>query len=98
AVLDRAHVDTFIGVENREGVFPIHRGLKFLIVSASIGRGTTTLPCRFGVRRTDTLEQLPDTGSDPAAVSIPRSLVERLSGPGLAVPEPRTPLDLAIAR
>ena len=65
AVFDRTHVDTFIGIENRDGVFPIHRGLKFLVVSGTCGGRTPVLPCRFGVRRIDTLEQLPDVGADP---------------------------------
>ncbi|HEX2453329.1 MAG TPA: DNA methyltransferase, partial [Vicinamibacterales bacterium] len=97
AVLDRAHIDTLIGIENRDGVFPIHRGLKFLMVTATTGRRTTVLPCRFGVRRTEVFEQLPDVGPDPAAVPIPTPLVERISGPGLAIPELRTRDDLDVA-
>ena len=41
ALFDRTRVDTLHGFENRDGVFPIHRGLKFLLTH-QYRRGTTT--------------------------------------------------------
>jgi hypothetical protein len=96
-VLDRSSVDTFISIENRDGLFPIHRGLKFLLLTATLAPATATLPCRFGVRSPDVLDELPDTGADPAALPIPRSLLEQLTGDQLAIPELRTREDVAIA-
>ncbi len=96
-VLDRTQVDTFISIENRDGLFPIHRGLKFLLIAATPGQATTTLPCRFGVRSPDVLDELPDSGADPSSVPIPRSLVDQLTGEQLAIPELRTAADVAIA-
>ena len=90
-------VDTFISIENRDGLFPIHRGLKFLLIAATPGQATTTLPCRFGVRSPDVLDELPDAGADPSSVPIPRSLVDQLTGEQLAIPELRTADDVAIA-
>jgi Eco57I restriction-modification methylase len=91
AVLDRTTVDTFIGFENRDGVFPIHRGLKFVIATATRGGRTAALPCRFGVRRAEVLDGLPDAaGSRDGAISVPRSLLEAWSGDELAIPELRT--------
>ena len=96
-VLDRTPVDTFISIENRDGLFPIHRGLKFLLITATSGQTTATLPCRFGVRSPDVLDELPDSGVDPSSVAIPRSLVDQLTGDQLAIPELRTREDVAIA-
>jgi hypothetical protein len=94
-LLDRTVVDTFISIENRDGLFPIHRGLKFLLVTATRGGETLTVPCRFGVRSPEALEALPDA-SDPGAVPLPKSLIEACSGEQLAIPDIRSPLDAAI--
>lgn len=95
ALLSRSEIDTFVSIENRDGLFPIHRALKFLVVTATCGAGTTTLPCRFGVRSPEQLDALPDTG-DPGAVQISRGLIEAFSGEQLAVPELRDRTDLEI--
>ncbi|HSC27325.1 MAG TPA: N-6 DNA methylase [Vicinamibacterales bacterium] len=96
-LLDRATVDTCLSIENRDGVFPIHRGVRFLVLAASTGGCSASLPCRFGIRRIEMLDTLPDVGSDPAAVVVSRALLDRLGGPDLAIPEFRTPTDLRIA-
>jgi hypothetical protein len=96
ALLDRALVDTFLGFENRDGVFPIHRGLKFLLVTARVGPPTAEIPSRFGLRRPDVLDELPDSGVDPRAVPQTRVFLDRLSGHHVVVPEIRTPRDLEI--
>lgn len=95
-VLDRSSIDTFVSVENREGLFPIHRGLRFLLVCTTGGGRTPVLPLRSGVRSPDVLDQLPDAGPDPAAIPLPRALLERASGPQLAIPEIRSREDLAL--
>jgi hypothetical protein len=48
------------------------------------------------VRSPDVLDELPDVGTDAAAVQIPRSLVEHFSGEQLAIPELRTQADVTI--
>ena len=96
AVLDGTAVDGLAGFENRDGVFPIHRGLKFLILTATLGGQTHTVPCRFGMRRAEHLESWPDTGSPPEALPVPRRLIERLGGPLLAIPDLRSAVDVEI--
>ena len=96
-VLQRTRVDTFVSVENRDGLFPIHRALKFLLVTATADGSSPALACRFGVRSPDVLDDLPDVGVDPEAVSIPVTLMAQLSGEQFAVPELRTGDDLRIA-
>lgn len=95
-LLDHTTVDTFVSIENRDGLFPIHRGLKFLLVAATHAAFTTTLPCRFAVRRPDTLDAIADTGADPSIVTIPRSLIEKMTGEQLAIPELRTAQDATL--
>jgi hypothetical protein len=96
-LMDRMLVDTFVSIENRDGLFPIHRALKFLLITATAGGSTAALSCRFGVRSPDVLDQLPDAGEDPDAVSINRALIAQLSGEQRAVPELRTAQDVSLA-
>ncbi len=93
-LLDATRVDTFTCIENHDGLFPIHRSLKFLLIAATRQRGAATLPCRFGVRAPDALERLPDDGIDAEAVVVPRALLSAVSGEDqLAIPELRTARD-----
>ena len=95
-LLDRTHVDALVSLENRDRMFPVHRSLKFLLLSATGGGRTTTIPCRFGVRRPDALDRLPELGPDGDAVTLTRTLVERLSGEQIAVPDVRSTRDLDV--
>jgi hypothetical protein len=104
-VLDRTSMDSFVVVENREGLFPIHRGLKFVLLTLTNAdvafrlkaEGTATLPLRCGIRSAADFDRLPESGEDPQAVSVPRRLIERLSGDQLAIPELRSRADASIA-
>ncbi|HEX6973550.1 MAG TPA: N-6 DNA methylase, partial [Vicinamibacterales bacterium] len=96
-LLDGTGVDTFTCVENRDGLFPIHRSLKFLLLTTTVGGSTATLPCRFGVRSPDMLERLADEGADPDAVQVSRRLVAAATGEDqLAIPDLRTMEDARI--
>jgi hypothetical protein len=94
-LMDRHVVDTFVTIENRDGIFPIHRGLKFLVLTATRGGRTTVIPCRSGVRSLAMLDALPDD-SDRNAVDLHRTVIEKLSGNQLAIPDVRTTIDAAI--
>jgi hypothetical protein len=95
AMLDATAIDTFVTIENRDGVFPIHRGLKFLLLAATAGGSTQSLPCRAGIRSPEALDSLPDQG-DRGAVDLPRPLLDQFSGDQLAIPDVRAPADAAI--
>jgi hypothetical protein len=95
-LLDRTSIDTFATLENRDGVFPIHRGLKFLLVTFTNGGSTRELPARPGLRSPDALDRIPDVGAGADTIALPRSLIEDIGGESLAVPEIRTALDLEI--
>lgn len=96
ALFDRTRVDGLLSIENREGVFPIHRGLKFLVVTATGGGRTERIEYRSGIRRPAALDDIADEGLGPGAVTLTRALVERTSGPSLAIPDLREPMDVEI--
>ena len=85
-MLERTSIDTFTLLENRDAIFPIHRALKFLLLTYSTGGDTLQLPCRSGVRSLDLLDRVPDCEKDDEALPVPTALIRRLSPVGLAVP------------
>jgi N-6 DNA Methylase/Eco57I restriction-modification methylase len=96
ALLEHTAIDSLISFENRDGVFPIHRGLKFLLLFATTGRETGFLPCRFGVRNPDSLDELSEMGPVSGAIVVTRALLERLSGDELAIPDVRNREDVEL--
>jgi hypothetical protein len=98
-LFSRCAVDAIVGMDNHRGVFPIHRSVRFLLVTASAGGSTDCVQCRLDVDDPATLESMADeptaiTASFPIHVSP--ALLERISGEGLAIPVLRTRTDLAI--
>ena len=92
-LFDRAAVDTITGMDNRGGIFPIHRSVRFALVTATAGSRTERIACRFGLSR---LEEL-DADTQPA-LNLSRGLLARLSGPDdLGIPELTSEEDLRIA-
>jgi hypothetical protein len=97
-LLARSSVDGIVGLDNVRGIFPIHRSVRFLLLTATAGATTTQLPCRFGVESTSALEVVgdeSDRGTFP--VQLSKATLERLSGDSLAIPHLRSPKDLVIA-
>jgi Eco57I restriction-modification methylase len=94
------NVDALVGIENHRGVFPIHRSVRFLLLTATAGSPTRAIACRLGLDDPADLETL---GDEPAAssswfpVRVTPALLEHLSGPDLAIPSLRSATDLAIA-
>ncbi len=52
-------VDTIVGLDNADGLFPIHRGLRFLTLITTMGKPTGEFRARFGVRTAVDLSALP---------------------------------------
>jgi hypothetical protein len=90
-----AGLDSIVGFDNRHAIFPIHRSVRFVAITATTGVPTGTIRCRFGLGRPDDLEQIrPDT---PLTVELTRGFITRLSGnDDLAIPEIRGPMDLRL--
>jgi hypothetical protein len=96
-LFSQCHVDTLVGMDNRRGVFPIHRSVRFLLVTASAGSPTGRIGCRLDVDDPAELESMGnETGDERFPVHVSLTLLERISGPGLAIPILRSAIDLAI--
>jgi hypothetical protein len=90
-LFDRAAVDIITGIDNREAIFPIHRSVRFVVLSATAGAETETIRCRFGVRRASDLDR------DTEPLTLTRRFLARLSGADdMGVPELASARDLAI--
>jgi hypothetical protein len=95
-LFERSAMDTFVSLDNRDGVFPIHRSVKILLLTATPGGSTSALPCRLGMRSPDQLDAFPDAGVPDGSVSVSRPVIERFCGPTLAIPDLRSEVDLQI--
>ena len=99
-LIDECDVDALVGFDNHRGVFPIHRSVRFLLVTATTGSPTRTIACRLGESDPAALEA-DDGGSTAASAWFPvrmtPDLIRRLSGDGLAIPDLRAAVDVAIA-
>jgi hypothetical protein len=94
------NVDALVGIDNQRGIFPIHRSLRFLLLTASRGSPTTAISCRFGVQDPSCLEEVGEESAERSgwySVQLSPDLIRRVSGSGLTIPDFRDPLDLAIA-
>jgi hypothetical protein len=99
ALLRRNRTDAIVGFDNRRGIFPIHRGVRFMLLTASRGGMTSAFRCRLGLQDPASLDGgLPPTrGGAGEDVRLTTELIERLSGSDLGIPDVRHPADLAIA-
>jgi hypothetical protein len=95
-LFNQCTIDAAIGFDNRDGIFPIHRSMKFTLLTATRGGSTHELTLKTGLRAPAVLDDMPDEGPVATAVQVPIALVRRFSGDGLAVPELRSNADRAI--
>ena len=98
-LIERCAIDAFVTFENRESIFPVHRSVRFLLLTATTGESTTRLRCRFGERSPDVLDTLPDDPADEDCarlVELTPAWLQRTSGDALTIPELRTRDDLEI--
>jgi len=92
---DRASVDSIVGFDNRHGIFPIHRSVRFVAITATNGVATETVRCRFGLSSPEELDRI--TADTPKGENLTRAFIARLSEEDdLAIPEIRGPIDLQV--
>src|SRR5262249_14385671 len=97
-LLSRCDLDALVGMDNHRGVFPIHRRVRFLLVTASAGSPTHEITCRLGLDDPAALESIDDEGASATAtaaesaaatvrvsgpVRLTPGLLEKISGPAL---------------
>jgi hypothetical protein len=99
-LLNRTNLDAISGFDNRHAIFPIHRSVRFLVCTSTVGDATRHIACRFGIDDPAELETIPDGGDRLRTKSHPigltPSFLEALSGHALAIPELRSELDARI--
>jgi hypothetical protein len=98
-LLSRCDLDALVGIDNHRGIFPIHRSVGFLLVTASPGSPTRRVACRFGIEDPAVLEGIGEESSETSAwfpVHVSPALLERISGSSLAIPALRSATDLGI--
>ena len=98
-LMSRCDLDAVVGIDNHRGIFPIHRSVRFLLVTASHGLPTTRVACRFGIDDPAVLEEIGEEPADTSAwypIHISSALLRRISGDGLAIPALRDAADVAI--
>jgi hypothetical protein len=90
ALLTHTRVDRLLGFDNRAAIFPIHRDVRFLLLTATADGATDVLPWSCGHSDASWLDRLPDDSADdpPVArgVAIARASLERWDPEHLAVP------------
>lgn len=93
-LFERCDVDTWIGVDNKAGIFPIHRSVRFVLIAAANDGHTGMLTFRAGVRDPAILDRFAsdprqDEGNDWIRVSRTRLAAwdpEQLTVPSLVSP------------
>ena len=98
ALLDRCRIDAVVGFDNRQGVFAIHRSVRFALITAAAGGRTDHIPARLAERSTAGIEQLPATGrrSGDYPLTFTREGLFELSGASRAIPHVESGGDLAL--
>ncbi len=100
-LMDCCQVDTWLGFDNRRAIFPIHRGVRFVLLAGASGGTTTTLPLSEGLTDAACLHQLPDLPRDDEGsvprVRVTRAFLRQWDPVHLTIPALATPLDAAIA-
>jgi hypothetical protein len=97
-LLESCGVDSLVGFENRRAIFPIHRSVRFVLCTATAGASTREIHCRFGLEDASLLDAIPDEGRRPGAypITLTRSLIGRIGGEHMTIPDLRTETDLHI--
>ncbi len=95
-LFDHSRIDRVIGLDNRHGIFPIHRSVRFVLLTCTTGETTDAVQCRFGINRPGDLDD-PAAFDRRATFTLTRAFLSRLSGDdALAIPEIQSPADLWI--
>ena len=92
-------MDTIVGFDNAAALFPIHRGLRFMVIVAQPGGEPRDTRARFGVRtaaEVDTLPDVDDAGDASAfPVRLSRQTIAAVGGTSCRIPDLRHAEDLA---
>lgn len=100
-LFSRSNVERVVGFDNRGAAFPIHRSVKFILLSATAGAPTREMACRFGetdpaVLRSGAERHGEDARHERSAIRLTPALLKTVSGDDCSVPDLRTATDLSV--
>ena len=98
-LLSTGGLDTVVGLDNASGIFPIHRGMRFMVITARAGESAGEVAARFGIRENAELDGLPgrDLPDAPAfPVRLTGAQLKRIGGTAGRIPDVRHPADLLL--
>jgi hypothetical protein len=86
-LFDGCRLDAIVALDNRDGLFPIHRGVRFALITATTAGRTDALTLKTGVRDATLLDDIADRGEPPGALQVPMTLLTAFDGESRAVPD-----------
>jgi hypothetical protein len=95
-LLDRCTVDELVVLDNRRGIFPIHRALKFCALFLDNSGNTDRFQYRPAIAETRDLEREDETIQAAPRVEFSRALLEAVSGSSLAIPYVDSPVHVRV--
>jgi hypothetical protein len=99
-LFDTMRIERLVGFDNRAAIFPIHRDVKFLLLTGTKGQVTDRIVCAFGHSDAAWLDQLPDAAADdpPEArpIDLSQAMIASLDPDHHSVPLLKSAVDLEI--
>lgn len=97
-LFDRCRLDSWIALDNRRGLFPVHRSLRFLVFTGTGGQPSAAIPLRQQVGEAAALDGCPEHAADEPgpALTITRALLDLVSPETGAVPDVRAPEEIRL--
>jgi Eco57I restriction-modification methylase len=80
-------VDAIVGFDNRLGVFPIHRSVRFVLLTATAGSPTIEIGCRLGEHDPSVLDNGDDEADEWFPIRVTTAALSRITGSDLALPD-----------
>jgi hypothetical protein len=90
-LFDRTAIDAWLGFDNRSRIFPIHRSMRFVVLSTTNAGSTEALRFNSGLVEAETIDR-----EAAASLTIARTRLEAWSPQHLTVPEIGSAAALAI--
>jgi len=98
ALLDRTTIDRLLGFSNRDAIFPIHRDLRFFLLTTTKAGRTDRLEGSYGATQPSWLEDLPDSAlddpNDTRGVTLLRASLDKWDPEQISIPWLPTKADL----
>ena len=95
-LVERHGLESIAVFDNRRGIFPIHRSLRFAAITAIRNGRSPGIRCRFGLDTVDDTPALEPHRGDGFPIRLTPALLRSLSGEELAFPDLPSQRDLVL--